>query len=100
MSQVLADLFFSRASARILDFLTDEYSNNPVKDHSRYEIQDKAGVTLRSMNRWLPILKKVGFIEITRYVSRAEMVRLASNPITEALIKFRESLMFIQTKID
>ena len=35
MSQVLADLFFSKTSAKLLDFLVDEYRNNPEKDHSK-----------------------------------------------------------------
>jgi len=86
---------FPCVAAKILDYLVSEYEKNPHKDFDRYMISRGGNITTRSLNRWLPILKKASLIRLTRkggVNEKLEFYQLSDNISTNHLVKFWEFL--------
>jgi len=91
---ILHDIFPS-VSAKILQYLISAFEKNPHVDYDRYMISRNAGITTRSLARWLPILRKEGLITLTRHGGTNELLefyRLSDNIATNHLVKFWETL--------
>jgi len=86
---------FPVVSAKILDYLINEYEQNPHKDFDRYMIARGANVTTRSLNRWLPVLKNEALITLTRKGGtneKLEFYKLTESIAVNHFVKFWESL--------
>jgi len=91
---ILYDIFPS-VSAKILQFLISAFEKNPHIDYDRYMISRNAGITTRSLARWLPILREEGLITLTRKGGTNELLefyRLTDSILTRNLVKFWEHL--------